>query len=979
MAFLSACSTQTNEKTDNENSNSVTDSVQTESSSRIEFKSFSNEDVSFENNTAFVNSQLLLTVDERYTYDDVNAQIEQLGGKIVGCIEFTNDYQIEFENADYNKLSDIQKQLSDYFENSSVELHKVILLGGESNEDNIQYSNNGNWWREAVKLTDLEKETHTYQAVDVGIFDTAFDVNNQDLSYAFQNGEAFNNETEKLKEKHGHHGTNVSGFLAAQKNNNYGIDGTANNVNLFAYSYLGSGDKFTYFGSSMEYKYRIATLLSKNAKIINLSLGDDTVTVAAQNGIDKALSDLKYYTDSFTVFLKKYIDAGREFVIVKCAGNDNGYTWIKCDVSSDYQYGIRSFDEDEDKDLSKFTQLDKMTYDAKYDVMGAITDSAVKKRIIIVGSSDRTNNRASHSNSGERVDIYAPGIELTTLLDGDNGAGTSYATPITAGVIALMWGVNPDIRADDIKYLLTSSADVPIENEKYQINTAGGNIIYMNKYLVNAQNAVKRAEAYKTEKIPSANSNEGVLMGITRLFNNGNLSDFKDKCNISIYKSDTDDVPFKTITTDEYGEFFISLSSGYYTLEAESADGIYRSDRLGFNIESSTVEYMDYLLISKNKANTAEDLINKPVKEIVELMDNIFEISDAGVDTLYYFYNYDKFPGMNFHVTYSGKDADKLKSVIQNGYIDLEAIEVHDSGSGCTHDGKIITADMDFCQVSEIYGKIDCEPSSGAYVSGALSAIAYKEEHENSTVTINFEIDTDTAKKMYEAAENNRKVPYSDVISKNPKIRNIVVRKDYYDKKYTIQSDKIQKYNDKIYYTSEFGHQGLSGKIDMSSVGNDYVALPKFDDKQIDSFVIYNDKIYFTDEEGGTSGVTHSKLYSCNLDGSDIETISNDTDRCFKLEANTIKFSTNGNKQVYRYNLSDKSVKVADGESPYFTRSRIFNWDSRWGEEQCDQYLDGEYYKVFDDTQFPDVVQYYRRDIKTGETVKIGTGFTPQA
>ena len=286
-------------------------------------------------------------------------------------------------------------------------------------------------------------------------------------------------------------------------------------------------------------------------------------------------------------------------------------------------------------------------------------------------------------------------------------------------------------------------------------------------------------------------------------------------------------------------------------------------------------------------------------------MDNTFEISDAGVDTLYYFYNYDKFPGMNFHVTYSGKDTGKLKSVIQDGYIDLEAIEVHDSGSGCTHDGKIITADMDFSQVSEIYGKIDCEPSSGAYVSGALSAIAYKEENENRTVTINFEMDNDIAKIMYEAAENNRKVPYSDVISKNPKIRNIVVRKDYYDKKYTIQSDKIQKYNDKIYYTSEFGHQGLSGKIDMSSVGNDYVALPKFDDKQIDSFVIYNDKIYFTDEEGGTSGVTHSKLYSCNLDGSGIETISNDTDRCFKLEANTIKFSTNGNQQVYRYDLSD--------------------------------------------------------------------------
>ena len=630
MIFLSACSTQSNERTGNENDNSLTNegtsnennssltnAEQTESSSRIEFKSFSDEEIAFENNTAFVNSQLLMTVDKKYTYDDVNNQVEQLNGKIVGCIEFTNDYQVEFENADYNKLSDIQKQLSDYFDNSSVKLHKVLLLNEEANEDSVQYSNNGNWWREAVKLTDLEKESHTYQSVNVGVFDTVFDVSNQDLAYAFQNGDAINNETEKLNEKYGHHGTNVSGFLAAQKNNNYGIDGTANNVNLFAYSYFGSGDKFTHFTSIMEYKYRIATLLSKNAKIINISLGNNEITVAAQNEIQDALSDLKYYSDSLNVFLKKYIDLGQEFVIIKSAGNDNGYTWIKCDVSSDHPYGIRAFDKDKDKDLNKFTQLDNITYDAKYDIMGTITDSSVKNRIIIVGSSDKTNNRANHSVNGERVDIYAPGIELKTILDGENGEGTSYAAPITAGVVALMWGVNPDIKADYIKYLLTSSATVPIENEKYQIDADSGNIIYMNKYLVNAQNAVKRAEVYKTEKIPSANNNEGVLMGITRLYDNGNLSDFKDKCTISIYKSDTDDVPFKTITTDQYGEFFINLSAGDYTLEAESSDGVYRSERLGFNIESSAVKYMDYVLVSKN----TEKMYAAYLKELKSLID----------------------------------------------------------------------------------------------------------------------------------------------------------------------------------------------------------------------------------------------------------------------------------------------------------------------------------------------------------------------
>ena len=84
------------------------------------YKEFTNDDVTFENNERFIKNQLLITAAEKFSYSDVEKAVGNYGGKIVGCIEFTNDYQVEFENADYNKLADTIKKLSDDLPDSDI-------------------------------------------------------------------------------------------------------------------------------------------------------------------------------------------------------------------------------------------------------------------------------------------------------------------------------------------------------------------------------------------------------------------------------------------------------------------------------------------------------------------------------------------------------------------------------------------------------------------------------------------------------------------------------------------------------------------------------------------------------------------------------------------------------------------------------------------------------------------------------------------
>lgn len=334
---------------------------------RIEFKEFTVNDVVFENNELFVKNQLLITADKKHSYSDVEDAVKKYGGKIVGCIEFTNDYQVEFDDLKYTKAISTINSLSETLPNSEVVLHNVYHVDTDETVNSQDYSTEeGNWWRKAISLTDLEKENLVFQKVKVGVYDTLFETKNKDISYAIDPDNIwYNNEKQVYVADSGEHGTNVCGFLASKKNNQYGIDGVANNTEILGYAYRGKTNSFnSAYSSIMEDKYWFAKMITNGVKVINMSAGKDELHAASQQNIDKAVTHLKLQSTQLGAYYRKFIDSGYEFVIVKSAGNVNGYTWIECEQSKNHPYGIKSFEPKIDGKLSDCKQLKNILYTA---------------------------------------------------------------------------------------------------------------------------------------------------------------------------------------------------------------------------------------------------------------------------------------------------------------------------------------------------------------------------------------------------------------------------------------------------------------------------------------------------------------------------------------------------------------------------------------------------------------------------------------
>lgn len=141
---------------------------------------------------------------------------------------------------------------------------------------------------------------------------------------------------------------------------------------------------------------------------------------------------------------------------------------------------------------------------------------------ITVAALDTHGNHGAFSNPGASILVSAPGVAVLTtdahgaagVVPGDyaSGTGTSFATPMVSGVIALMLEANPGLGYRDVQEILAYAARKVGTGGDWQTNDAvnwnGGGLHYSHSYgfgMVDAHAAVRLAETWMG--IPSTYAN----------------------------------------------------------------------------------------------------------------------------------------------------------------------------------------------------------------------------------------------------------------------------------------------------------------------------------------------------------------------------------------------------------------------------------------------------------------------------------------
>jgi subtilisin family serine protease len=251
------------------------------------------------------------------------------------------------------------------------------------------------------------------------------------------------------------HGTHVAGIIGAARNNNLGINGVANHVAIMPIRAVPDGDEH-----DKDVANAIRYAVDNGAWVINMSFG-------------KSFSPEKTWVDEAV----KYA-ASKGVLLVHAAGNDAK------NIDVEDNFPSRNFNSDT---LQPFPNW------------------------ITVGASGATPKElaAAFSNFGKReVDVFAPGVRIYSTIPGGNTYGekdgTSMASPVVAGLAALILSYYPELTAEQvISIIKTSSLKVSdkstlkpgTEDEKvslYDLSSTGG--------VVNAYDALNLASTFKGER-----------------------------------------------------------------------------------------------------------------------------------------------------------------------------------------------------------------------------------------------------------------------------------------------------------------------------------------------------------------------------------------------------------------------------------------------------------------------------------------------
>jgi len=272
-------------------------------------------------------------------------------------------------------------------------------------------------------------------------------------NYSDINDRYYGNNNVMVSAKSAMHGTHVTGIIGADRKNGIGINGIADNVKIMMVRAVPDGDEH-----DKDIALAIRYAVDNGAQVINMSFG-------------KSFSPEKQWVDDAV----KYAES-KGALLVHAAGNDAK------DVDTTWNFPSPVF----------------------------LYDNKRAKDWVTVGASGESLGKglvAEFSNYGKKeVDLFAPGKKIYSTVPTGNAyqnlQGTSMASPVVAGVAALIMEYFPELSAQQVKMVLEKSTYKP---EGKVIDPGTGEEVSLSDLsitggIVNAYEAVKLASTLKGEK-----------------------------------------------------------------------------------------------------------------------------------------------------------------------------------------------------------------------------------------------------------------------------------------------------------------------------------------------------------------------------------------------------------------------------------------------------------------------------------------------
>lgn len=379
-----------------------------------------------------------------YAYwKDIQAKFERRAKEATNQYNLYNSFyqNISFANDTLKKILKVERltaQIVDTLKPSTP------VKAFAKNAMNVLFKNSGPDANPEEFLGELRDIVHYYEVQALYGYNENFDsreVVGDDYSNPYERGYGNND----VKGPDAEHGTHVSGIIAANRTNNLGINGIADNVKIMSVRAVPNGDE-----RDKDVANAIYYAVDNGAHIINMSFGKSYSP--QKEVVDKAVR----YAESKGVLL------------IHAAGNDSKNSDV------DVNYPSRFYKDG--KECKTWVEIGASAWGADNSFVG------------------------SFSNYGKKtVDLFSPGVRIYSTIPENkykNNDGTSMASPATAGVAAILMAYFPDLSATQVREILRQSTR-KFDNLKVAKPGSGQEVPFKDLSitggLVNAYEAVKLA------------------------------------------------------------------------------------------------------------------------------------------------------------------------------------------------------------------------------------------------------------------------------------------------------------------------------------------------------------------------------------------------------------------------------------------------------------------------------------------------------